>query len=115
MEKAIVALGKDYLTDSEHLLSDWQPAHEYPLSPPLLALSYVWKVVHSDQNIAATNSVAEAVADCCRLPQQQLAAIVLQVDQLAAQGLRELGAAKAPMSAVFNQISSMTSHLRFSV
>ena len=43
MEKAIHALGAHYLADTEHLHRDWTLAHEYPLSPQLLALSHVWQ------------------------------------------------------------------------
>lgn len=95
MEKAIVALGKDFLTDTEHLHGDWQLAHEYPLSPQLLALSHVWKAINSNQYVVAAKGAPEAIADLCHLQQPQLASIARQVDQLAAQGLRVLGVAKA--------------------
>lgn len=95
MEKAIIALGKNYLADTEHLHGDWQLAHEYPLSPQLLALSHVWKAVDSDDFVVAAKGAPEAIADLCHLDQQQLAILALQVDQLATQGMRVLGVAKA--------------------
>ncbi len=98
MEKAIHALGEQYLTNTEHLHGDWALAHEYSLSPELLALSHVWKAVDRDQYIVAAKGAPEAIADLCHLNSQQLANISTQVNTLAAQGMRVLGVAKASYS-----------------
>ena len=43
MEKAFKELGNDYLSQTEHLHSDWELVGDYNLSNELLALSHVWK------------------------------------------------------------------------
>lgn len=98
MEKAIHALGKHYLTDTEHLHGDWQMAHEYALSPELLALSRVWKAVDSNDYVVAAKGAPEAIADLCHFNAAQLAQLAQQVDQIAAQGMRVLGVARANYS-----------------
>ncbi|MGZ8983463.1 MAG: cation-translocating P-type ATPase [Methylotenera sp.] len=95
MEKAIHDLGQKYLTDTEHLHGDWELAHEYALSPELLALSHVWKALDRDEYVVAAKGAPEAIADLCHFNQQQLAELSLQVNALAAQGMRVLGVAKA--------------------
>jgi Ca2+-transporting ATPase len=95
MEKAIHTLGKRYLADTEHLHGSWQMAHEYALSPELLALSRVWKAVDSNDYVVAAKGAPEAIADLCHFNATQLAQLAQQVDQIAAQGMRVLGVAKA--------------------
>lgn len=95
MEKAIHELGQKYLTDTEHLHGDWELAHEYALSPELLALSHVWKALDRDEYVVAAKGAPEAIADLCHFNQQQLAELAVQVNALAAQGMRVLGVAKA--------------------
>ena len=95
MEKAIHALGKQYLSNTEHLHGDWALAHEYSLSPELLALSHVWKAVDRDEYVVAAKGAPEAIADLCHLNPQQLAELSSQINALASQGMRVLGVAKA--------------------
>jgi len=95
MEKAIHALGTHYLTDTEHLHRDWILAHEYSLSPELLALSHVWKARDRNEYVVAAKGAPEAVADLCHLDEAQLEALALQVNSLATQGMRVLGVARA--------------------
>ncbi len=95
MEKAIHELGAQYLADTEHLHRDWVLAHEYSLSPELLALSHVWRARDREEYVVAAKGAPEAVADLCHLDEQQLAKLSLQVNTLAAQGMRVLGVAKA--------------------
>jgi Ca2+-transporting ATPase len=95
MEKAIHELGKNYLSDTKHLHSDWELAHQYSLSPELLALSHVWKAQDRDEYIVAAKGAPEAIADLCHLNQAQLDELAAQVNGLAAQGMRVLGVAKA--------------------
>ena len=98
MEKAIHFLGKQYLTDTEHLHGDWQLAHEYSLSPQLLALSHVWKAVDRDDYIVAAKGAPEAIADLCHFNDEQLELLSRQTDKLALQGMRVLGVSKACFS-----------------
>ncbi|MGB7598644.1 MAG: cation-translocating P-type ATPase, partial [Gallionella sp.] len=98
MEKSIHALGAHYLDDTEHLHHDWILAHEYSLSPQLLALSHVWKARDRDEYVVAAKGSPEAVADLCHLDRKKLAAVAQQVDILAVQGMRVLGVARAAYS-----------------
>lgn len=95
MEKAIHELGKNYLSNTEHLHSDWELSHQYSLSPELLALSHVWKAQDRDEYIVAAKGAPEAIADLCHFNQAQLDELAAQVNGLAAQGMRVLGVAKA--------------------
>jgi len=95
MEKAIHALGAQYLSSTEHLHYDWVLAHEYSLSPGMLALSHVWRAHDRDEYVVATKGAPEAVADLCHLDPAQLAALDEQINSLATQGMRVLGVARA--------------------
>ena len=95
MEKAIHSLGAHYLADTEHIHRDWILAHEYSLSPELLALSHAWKARDRDEYVVAAKGAPEAVADLCHLNDAQLAVLAKQVDSLATQGMRVLGVARA--------------------
>jgi Ca2+-transporting ATPase len=95
MEKAIHSLGKYYLADTEHLHHDWALVREYSLSPELLALSHVWQANDRHEYVVATKGAPEAVADLCHLDARQLSALAIRVNELAAQGMRVLGVAKA--------------------
>ncbi len=95
MEKAIHALGTQFLINTEHLHGDWALAHEYSLSPELLALSHVWKALDRDDYIVAAKGAPEAIADLCHLNPQQLSELSEQINCLAEQGMRVLGVAKA--------------------
>lgn len=95
MEKAIHELGKNYLSDTEHLHGDWELAHAYSLSPALLALSHVWKAQNRDEYIVAAKGAPEAIADLCHFNEAQLDELSVRVNGLAAQGMRVLGVAKA--------------------
>ena len=95
MEKAIHELGGNYLSNTEHLHGDWELAHEYSLSPELLALSHVWKAHGRDEYVVAAKGAPEAIADLCHLDQARLTELAARVDALAAQGMRVLGVAKA--------------------
>ncbi len=97
MEKAFKQLGDRYLADTEHLHSDWQLLREYPLSPHLLAMSHVWQSADRKQYEIAAKGAPEAIADLCHLTTQQQQALATQVSQLAEQGLRVLGVAKASL------------------
>jgi Ca2+-transporting ATPase len=95
MEKALHDLGARYLADTEHLHRDWELAHEYSLSPELLALSHVWRARNREEYVVAAKGSPEAVADLCHLDAAQLAEVEAQVNALAAQGMRVLGVARA--------------------
>ena len=97
MEKAFKELGDRYLADTEHLHSDWKLLREYPLSPHLLAMSHVWESADDKLYEVAAKGAPEAIADLCHFTPQQQQIMAAQVSQMASQGLRVLGVAKASL------------------
>jgi P-type Ca2+ transporter type 2C len=98
MEKAFKQLGDRYLANTEHLHSDWNLLREYPLSPDLLAMSHVWQSADGKQYEIAAKGAPEAIADLCHLTSPQQLILVEQVSEMAKQGLRVLGVAKASLT-----------------
>jgi Ca2+-transporting ATPase len=95
MEKAFQELGQRRLAGTEHLHPNWSLVREYPLSPELLALSHVWRSPVGQDYVIAAKGAPEAVADLCHLPEQELRDLQLRVAEMAADGLRVLGVARA--------------------
>ncbi len=95
MEKAFKRLGDRYLAHTEHLHNDWILLREYPLSPNLLAMSHVWQSADGKHYEIAAKGAPEAIADLCHFTPQQQQMLAAQVSEMAAQGLRVLGVAKA--------------------
>ncbi|HJX10593.1 MAG TPA: cation-translocating P-type ATPase, partial [Candidatus Binatia bacterium] len=94
MEKAFKALGDRFL-DHGARFENWTLAHEYSISPELLALSHVWHTTQGDQHMIATKGAPEAVADLCHFNSEQMQRLSAQVDSLARDGLRVLAVARA--------------------
>ncbi|MGE5240020.1 MAG: cation-translocating P-type ATPase [Bacteroidota bacterium] len=95
MEKALRALGQTTLSQTEHLHAHWTLVHEYPLSTALLALSHVWRGPDRQHYVIAAKGAPEAVADLCHLSQAQTRELEESIRDLADQGLRVLGVARA--------------------
>lgn len=95
MEKAIHQVGKTFLEKTEHLHDDWELIHEYPLSRQLLALSYVWKARTSDDYLIAAKGAPETIADLCHFTPPETQELAKQIDDMAQNGLRVLGVARA--------------------
>jgi len=95
MEKSIQQQGRHILAGTEHIHDSWHLVEEYPLSPELLAMSRVWRSPDRENYVIAAKGAPEAIADLCHLDTAQLAQLKLEVDALAAQGLRVLGVARA--------------------
>ncbi|MBZ5508431.1 MAG: cation-translocating P-type ATPase [Acidobacteriia bacterium] len=95
MEKAFIDLGQDLLQSTEHLHPDWELAREYALSPKLLAMSRAWNVPDTTTRCIAAKGAPEAIAQLCRLSPDKTAQLTLATAQMAGQGLRVLGVAKA--------------------
>ena len=94
MERAFKELGERYLEPPEKH-AQWTLAHEYSLSPELLAMSHVWKQLEGEECVIAAKGAPEAVAELCRLDQVRSRELFMQVDRMAADGLRVLAVAKA--------------------
>ena len=95
MEKAIKETGDNYLTETEHLHKDWDLVHEYPLSKELLSLSRVWKSSEREEYIIAAKGAPEAIIDLCHFDDQQIECLSGRISEMADQGLRVLGVARA--------------------
>ncbi|HXP78070.1 MAG TPA: cation-translocating P-type ATPase, partial [Stellaceae bacterium] len=95
MEKAFQELGKRRLAGTEHLHGNWALAHEYPLSPTLLAMSHVWKARDREDYIIAAKGAPEAIADLCHMSRDGLEALQRATERMAARGMRVLGVAMA--------------------
>ncbi|HZU86876.1 MAG TPA: cation-translocating P-type ATPase, partial [Anaerolineaceae bacterium] len=99
MEKAMKELGMRALLNTEHLHSGWTLLREYPLSEKLLAMSRVWQSQDGQDYVIATKGAPEAIGDLCHLTPAQTAEMEISIEQMASQGLRVIGVAKATFNA----------------
>ena len=97
MERALHELGKRTLSGSEHLHQDWQIVHEYSLTPELLAMSHVWQGNGHEHHLVAAKGAPEAIIDLCHLPEAEVQALARAASEMADQGLRVLGVARAKL------------------
>ena len=95
MEQAIMDLGAQHLQGTEHLHPEWVLAHEYGLSPELLAMTHVWTSVSHVSHLIATKGAPETIIELCHLNADRSAEVRQTVNAMAAEGLRVLGVAKA--------------------
>ena len=95
MEKALIQLREGDFGKTEHIHSGWELIVEYPLSPDLLAMSNVWRSPIGNDYIIAAKGAPEAIASLCHFSEAQQQALAVDINTMAAQGLRVLGVAKA--------------------
>jgi P-type Ca2+ transporter type 2C len=95
MERAIMELGEQHLQGTERLHAEWVLAHEYGLSPELLAMTHVWESKSHASHLIAAKGAPETIIDLCHLSPALAADIRETVNAMAAEGLRVLGVAKA--------------------
>jgi P-type Ca2+ transporter type 2C len=95
MEKAINAIGENYLAGSDHEHSDWEMLKEYPLSREMLAMSRVFKKEGENDYTIASKGAPEAIFDLCHLPEEKISLLSKAIEKLAGKGLRVLGVAKS--------------------
>jgi len=95
MEQAITGMAKMYLKGTEHIHKNWKMIKEYPLSKELLAMSRVFSEKNTQQQIIATKGAPEAIFDLCHLDAKEKKRLGKAVEELATNGLRVLGVAKA--------------------
>lgn len=72
---------------------NWELVREYPITDKLMAMSNVWKTQHG--YVVASKGAPESIASLCRLNDQQIKAIIKDVDDATKRGFRVLGVAKA--------------------
>jgi P-type Ca2+ transporter type 2C len=98
MEKAFHNLGRVHLTKPGQLHSaEWTLAHTYGIRPDLLAMSQIWQRSNPQEFIVATKGAPEAIADLCHLGEEDRAALRRSVNEMATEGLRVLGVARASL------------------
>lgn len=98
MEKAITSIGDLYLKGTEHIHKNWEMVKEYPLSKELLAMSRVFSFKETKDRVIATKGAPEAIFDLCHLDKENKKRLSLAVEELASEGLRVLGVAKAKIN-----------------
>jgi Ca2+-transporting ATPase len=99
MEKAITLMGDKFLKGTEHIHKSWEMIKEYPLSRELLAMSRVFTSKETKERIIATKGAPEAIFDLCHLDAKTKKSLSVAVEELASNGLRVLGVAKAKINA----------------
>nr|WP_019142689.1 cation-translocating P-type ATPase [Noviherbaspirillum massiliense] len=93
MEKAIHRSLDSLSPDAGKAHRGWSLVHEYPLTRDFLAMTHVWE--GTDGCRVATKGAPETIARLCRLGPEKTKEVLEQVRQLAAQGMRVLGVARA--------------------
>ncbi len=95
MERAIMELGGQHLQGTDRLHPEWVLAHEYGLSPELLAMTHVWESKSHVSHLIAAKGAPETIMELCHLDAARSAEVRLTINAMAAEGLRVLGVAKA--------------------
>ena len=95
MELAILRLAASDPQIAQRLHSDWALAREYELSPELMAMTHLWRRGDGEHDVVAAKGAPEAIAALCHLSPEALLQLNSAAGQLAAQGMRVLGVAKA--------------------
>jgi Ca2+-transporting ATPase len=95
MEKAILKMAIEGSWGKDHLHKNWHFIRDYPLSDKLLAMSCVWKSPDSQTYVIATKGAPEAVIELCSLEVDKRDKILESTKEMAQQGLRVIGVAKA--------------------
>lgn len=97
MERAIINIGDQFLQNSEHLHVDWVMEKEYPLSKDLLAMSRVFSNSGTREQVIAVKGAPEAIFDLCHLNGERISVYEKAVAEMASDGLRVLGVARASL------------------
>ncbi len=97
MEKAIINIGDRFLRNSEHIHADWVMEKEYPLSKDLLAMSRVFSNTGTKEQVIAVKGAPEAIFDLCHLNGETISRFEMAVTEMASEGLRVLGVARASL------------------
>lgn len=95
MERAFHETGNARLAGTGRLHGDWSLVHEYALTPALPAMSHGWHAPGTDTRTVACKGAPEAVCTLCRLTESQAQGILERAAQMASNGLRVLGVARA--------------------
>jgi Ca2+-transporting ATPase len=95
MEIAFKNAGIKFLEGTEHIHHDWILKKEYPLSSKLLSISHAWKPRATGGFVVGAKGAPEAIIDLCHLSTDEAAIFQKAAEEMAREGLRILGVAKA--------------------
>lgn len=95
MEKAFHSTGNLLLKETEHLHPQWVLSKEYQITNELLAVSYAWKGKSKTGFNIGAKGATEAIIDLCHLSPVESQKIETQMKNMASEGLRVIGVAKA--------------------
>jgi P-type Ca2+ transporter type 2C len=95
MEKAIRELRVRAVCPPEHFHDDWTLVREYPLTEKTLAMSRVWRPAGSGEALVTAKGAPETIAELCRMAPGERRPLIDRVNEMAGQGLRVLGVARA--------------------
>lgn len=98
MEQAIFAASSRYLVALSAKHNEWQLVRQYGLAPTLLAMSQAWLTPGEGRYVIATKGAPEAILDLCRLSAVDRARFMEVVAEMANNGLRVLGVARAQVA-----------------
>ena len=95
MEQAFHDFAQRHLNEAPLPADDWQLVREYELSPSLMAMSHLWHGPGLAEHVIAAKGAPEAIGELCHLSEAQTSEVASHARQLAEQGLRVLGVARA--------------------
>ena len=95
IEKALEELGYTTLYNTEHIHKDWPLVEEYPISKEITALSHVWETPDKRGFVISAKGAPEAIQDLCHLGADERKKMADSINEMAVQGLRVLGVARA--------------------
>ena len=100
MEKAFRELRRKSAPEAERPDGSLEFVHVYGLRPDLLAVTQVWRPAAGGSRLAiASKGAPEAIAELCRIDGGRLDALKQSVSDMAVEGLRVLGVARAACEA----------------
>jgi Ca2+-transporting ATPase len=94
MDKAAIALGAHHLPTAR-VHEDWTLAHEYGLTAQCMAMTHVWQLPGSKQQVVAVKGALESVAQLSHLTPERERQLVEAAEAMAKRGLRVLAVASA--------------------
>ena len=95
MEQAFHDFARQHLPDALRPYQDWRLAREYELSAELMAMTHAWEDPQGAHYRVAAKGAPEAIIALCHLPDADRRLVEVEAMDLAAQGLRVLGVARA--------------------
>jgi len=96
MERALHDLAAQTLDSQDRSHARWRTVRAYPLTPELLAVTYVWQPDDAASGlVVAAKGAPEAIMDLCHMDASAQAAVVARTSEMADDGLRVLGIAQA--------------------